>query len=189
MSISSPTAIGLDFGTTNSVVALSQDNAAELVALDAPDARDPVFRSALCFWEDDGRHPGVPSGLAADAGPWAIREYLEYPQDSRFLQSFKSVVASASFEFANVFERRLRFEELGQLFLAKLAARAGGALDGQAARVVVGRPVEFDSGDVLVAELLQAREGGAFEFGLGSPPVRHGPPPASPQRGFAARRT
>ncbi|WP_010184962.1 Hsp70 family protein [Sphingomonas sp. PAMC 26605] len=143
MTLSSPTAIGLDFGTTNSVVARARDGIADLIALDGPESRDPVFRSALCFWEDDARHAGVPSGLAADAGPWAIREYLEFPQDSRFLQSFKSVVASASFEFANVFERRMRFEELGRLFLAKLAARAGGALDGRAARIVVGRPVEF----------------------------------------------
>ena len=42
-----------------------------------------------------------------------------------------------------MFERRLRFEELGQLFLRKLSARTRGVLDGSAARVVVGRPVEF----------------------------------------------
>lgn len=143
MSPSLPTAIGLDFGTTNSVVAVSHGATADLVLLDAPEARDAVFRSALCFWEDDAPQAGVPSGLAADAGPWAIREYLEFPQDSRFLQSFKSVAASTSFEHANVFERRMRFEEIGRLFLAKLAARARGALDGSAARVVVGRPVEY----------------------------------------------
>uniref|UniRef100_UPI0035CC5660 Hsp70 family protein n=1 Tax=uncultured Sphingomonas sp. TaxID=158754 RepID=UPI0035CC5660 len=143
MPVSAPSTIGLDFGTTNSVVAVSQGDTADLVLLDGPERRDAVFRSALCFWEDDGRHVGVPSGLAADAGPWAIHEYLEFPQDSRFLQSFKSVVASASFEHANVFERRLRFEDIGRLFLRKMAARARGALDGAAARVVVGRPVEF----------------------------------------------
>ncbi|MEG3177143.1 Hsp70 family protein [Sphingomonas sp. RB3P16] len=143
MSTLPPATIGLDFGTTNSVVALSRGDEADLVLLDGPEAPDAVFRSALCFWEDDAPHPGVPRGLAADAGPWAIREYLEFPQDSRFLQSFKSVVASASFEHATVFDRRLRFEELGELFLAKLAARSRGALDGRAPRVVVGRPVEF----------------------------------------------
>ncbi|NWM30108.1 Hsp70 family protein, partial [Escherichia coli] len=81
--------------------------------------------------------------LGVAAGPWAIAEYLEFPEGSRFLQSFKSVAASASFEHAIVFERRLRFEELGRTFLALMAARAGGALDGGARRVVVGRPVEY----------------------------------------------
>ncbi len=130
-------ALGFDFGTTNSVAAMSQGvGEADLVMLDGPDDRVAVFRSALCFWEDGG-------GIAVDAGPWAIREYLSYPQDSRFIQSFKSVAATASFEHATILDRRYRFEDLGCLFLDKLAARARGLLDGGARRIVVGRPVEF----------------------------------------------
>ena len=138
MSHARPTALGLDFGTTNSVAAVAQGGAADLVLLDAPDGPDAVFRSALCFWQDDA----VPGGVASEAGPWAIAEYLEYPEGSRFLQSFKSVAASSAFEQATVFDRRYRFEDLGRLFLDKLAARAGGALGG-IGRVIVGRPVEY----------------------------------------------
>lgn len=137
-----PFALGLDFGTTNSVAAVSRGDAAELVLFDGPEAPDAVFRSALCFWEDEAQR----GGLGVDAGPWAIKEYLAFPQDSRFLQSFKTVAASASFEHATVFERRYSFEQLGRLFLEKMAARAGGgstAMSGGAARVVVGRPVEY----------------------------------------------
>ena len=136
MAVAALPALGFDFGTTNSVAAVSRDDTAELVILDGPDDPAAVFRSALCFWEED-------NGIAVDAGPWAIREYLSFPQDSRFIQSFKSVAASASFEHATLFDRRYRFEDLGRLFLDKLAARARGALDGGARRVVVGRPVEF----------------------------------------------
>ncbi|MDB5685951.1 MAG: molecular chaperone DnaK, partial [Rhizorhabdus sp.] len=75
-----------------------------------------------------------------------ISEYLEYPQDSRFLQSFKSVAASASFEHASVFEKRFRFEELGRLFLEKLVAHSGGQLADRPQRIVVGRPVEYAGG-------------------------------------------
>ena len=135
MSATQPPAIGLDFGTTNSVAATAQGDVADLVLLDAPEGTDAVFRSALCFWEDDG--------LSSEAGPWAIEEYLAFPQGSRFLQSFKSVAANASFEHASVFERRYRFEEIGRLFLSKLVARSRGVLGGKAARLVVGRPVEF----------------------------------------------
>jgi hypothetical chaperone protein len=81
--------------------------------------------------------------VAVEAGPWAIAEYLDYPQASRFLQSFKTVAASASFEHATIFKRRYRFEDLGRIFVDKMAQRAGGALNGKVDRVVVGRPVQF----------------------------------------------
>jgi hypothetical chaperone protein len=133
-------AAGLDFGTTNSVAAIAGAAGDEprLIAFDGPDGSGDVFRSALCFWHDED----VRRGLAVEAGPAAIREYLDYPSDSRFLQSFKSVAASASFDTASVFDKRYRFEELGRLFLARLAAHAGGNLD-RLDRVVVGRPVRF----------------------------------------------
>ena len=132
-------AAGLDFGTTNSVVALAAagDTTPQLLTLD-PAGAGEVFRSALCFWQNEDAR----GGLAVEAGPSAIREYLEYPGGSRFLQSFKSVAASASFDSAPVFNMRYRFEELGQLFLDRLAAHAGGALD-KLDRLVVGRPVRF----------------------------------------------
>ena len=149
---------GLDFGTTNSVAALAGgDGAPALVEFTAPAGRDAVFRSALCFWHDEG----VRGGLAVEAGSAAIAEYLEYPQDSRFLQSFKSVAASATFETASVFEKRYRFEELGKLFLGKLAAHGGGSLD-RLDRVVVGRPVEY-AGARPDAALARKRYDAMFE--------------------------
>ncbi len=131
--------VGLDFGTTNSVVALPRgDGPPQLVPLRGPRGSDALFRSALCFWHDED----VPGGLAVEAGPAAIHEYLEYPEDSRFLQSFKSVAASAAFETASVFDKRFHFEELGRMFLDKLATHAGGSLD-RLDRIVVGRPVQY----------------------------------------------
>lgn len=133
-------AIGLDFGTTNTVAALSQGGgSAELVDFQGKQATGSVFRSALCFWQDEGER----GGLAHEAGPWAIAEYLEFPQGSRFIQSFKSVAASPLFEHASVFNKRFRFEELGQMFLAHLTRHAGGALDARDQRIVVGRPVDY----------------------------------------------
>lgn len=106
--------------------------------LDNPAGPEAAFRSALCFWEDEAMR----GGIADEAGPWAIAEYLEFPQGSRFLQSFKSVAASASFEHATIFERRYKFEDLGRKFLEKMASRAGGALH-SSTRIVVGRPVVY----------------------------------------------
>jgi hypothetical chaperone protein len=131
--------IGLDFGTTNSVVALGKDGGSELLEFDAPDGKAQIFRSALCFWHDEG----TGKGLATEAGPWAIAEYLEYPTDSRFLQSFKTVAASKSFDQATIFGKRFRFEDLGRLFLDSMAGHAGGRLDDRPPCLVVGRPVEY----------------------------------------------
>ena len=118
-------AIGIDFGTTNSVVARTNGKGtAKLVSFAAPDGPSSVFRSALCFWQDEDAR----GGLAHAAGPWAIAEFLEFPQGSRFLQSFKSVAANPNFEQASVFEARLRFEQLGQIFLSHLRAHGGDPL-------------------------------------------------------------
>ena len=139
-SISPARAAGIDFGTTNSVIAMaSGTGTAELVEFDAPGGTSSVFRSALCFWPEDT----VPGGLAHEAGPWAIAEFLDFPQGSRLLQSFKSVAARATFEHANLFEKRLRFEDLGQIFLKHLLAHGEEALRNLPERIVVGRPVRY----------------------------------------------
>ncbi|MEZ0242327.1 MAG: Hsp70 family protein, partial [Sphingomonas sp.] len=91
-----------------------------------------------CYWQDEDTR----GGIAHEAGPWAIAEYLEWPHDSRFIQSFKSVAASASFEHATIFARRYRFEELGGMFLARLRAHAEG-LEALPGRIVIGRPVTY----------------------------------------------
>jgi len=133
-------ALGIDFGTTNSVVArASTAGEAELVEFAAPDGPGAVFRSALCFWQE---HTAL-RGLAHEAGPWAISEFLDYPQECRFIQSFKSVAANAAFENAGIFEKRLRFEELGAIFLTHLMAHGGMTLADLPDRIVVGRPVRY----------------------------------------------
>lgn len=137
---SSVPAVGIDFGTTNSVVArASAGGHVDLVPFAAPDQTSAVFRSALCFWQDDA----LRGGLGHEAGPWAIAEFLADPQGSRFLQSFKSVAASATFENAPVFNKRLAFEDLGRHFIDHLLAHAGDALRDLPERIVVGRPVRY----------------------------------------------
>lgn len=139
-SSASPTALGLDFGTTNSVVALADgQGGSQLVEFAGDDATGAVFRSALCFWEEERAWQGV----AHEAGPWAIAEYLQSPLDSRFVQSFKTVAASPAFERAMIFNRPYRFEDMGRLFLQRLVAHAAGRLDTRPRRVIVGRPVEY----------------------------------------------
>lgn len=135
-----PRGVGIDFGTTNSVIARATDGGqSTLVEFAAPGGTSAVFRSALCFWQDEM----IRGGLGYEAGPWAIAEFLDFPQGSRFLQSFKSMAANPSFEHASLFSKRLRFEELGQIFLRHLIAHGGDAMGELPDRIVIGRPVRY----------------------------------------------
>ena len=131
-------AIGIDFGTTNSVVAIRHaDGRCETLQ----HATGEVFRSVLCFWSGSGgptRHA---------AGPAAIEAYLEDPLESRLVMSLKSYLAQRSFTETRIFGTPWRLEEMIALFLRELLAPFRGELDG--ARIVIGRPVRFvsESGD------------------------------------------
>ncbi len=65
-----PRAVGIDLGTTNLVIArIDGKGEAALVDFAAPDGSGPVFRSALCFWQDEA----VRDGLAHAAGHGPLR--------------------------------------------------------------------------------------------------------------------
>lgn len=154
-----PKALGLDFGTTNTVAALATGGGdSQLVQFGTGASSSAVFRSALCFWEEERAWQGI----AHEAGPWAIEEYLQSPLDCRFIQSFKSVAASPLFERAMIYNRPHRFEDLGRTFLKHLVLHADGALDAPPARVIVGRPVEY-AGARADAQLARQRYDLMFE--------------------------
>jgi len=124
--------IGIDFGTTNSVVAALDENG-QSIALRR--ATEEVFRSVLCFWL------GEAGALNHAAGPAAIEAYLEDPLESRLIMSMKSYLAQHSFTETRIFGRTWTLEGLIGLFLRELLAPFADVLDG--AHVVVGRPVRF----------------------------------------------
>jgi hypothetical chaperone protein len=132
------TSLGIDFGTTNTVIALADAaGPAHLAKFPAPEGELFAFRSCLSFHAP----PEHPSERAIAAGPWAIEAYVEEPAETRFIQSFKSFAASESFTETQVLGRRYRFEDLLSTFLLKM--RDYGRLDDLPSRVIVGRPVTF----------------------------------------------
>ena len=133
-------AIGIDFGTTNTVVALPGDDGHARLVSFPTDAGDIVaFRSALSFHAP----AGDPSGRVVEAGPFAIEAYVEEPLETRFIQSFKSYAASPLFTETQILRRRFTFEDLLAAFLLRLRAYAGETLVELPSRVIVGRPVNF----------------------------------------------
>ncbi|MDB5431885.1 MAG: hsp70 family protein [Caulobacter sp.] len=133
-------AVGIDFGTTNTVVALPGDDGHARLVSFPTDAGDIVaFRSALSFHAPIGD----PSGRVVEAGPHAIEAYVEEPLETRFIQSFKSYAASPLFTDTQILRRRFTFEDLLAAFLLRLRTYAGETLTELPSRVIVGRPVNF----------------------------------------------
>ncbi|HZF77823.1 MAG TPA: Hsp70 family protein [Acetobacteraceae bacterium] len=166
--------IGIDFGTTNSVVAaLRPGGAVEVLRHDTAE----VFRSVLCFWSE-GR------GAARHAaGPRAIEAYLEDPLESRLIMSMKSYLAQPSFTETRILGRAWGLESLIALFLRELLRPFGAELPG--ARIVVGRPVRF-VGEAAEDALGQRRLLDAFaQAGLGD--VQVALEPAAAGHRFAAK--
>ncbi|MDB5476097.1 MAG: Heat shock protein Hsp70 [Phenylobacterium sp.] len=138
--MTSPFSLGIDFGTTNTVVALAgPEGPAHLARFPAPEGELFAFRSCLSFHAPAER----PSERSVAAGPWAIEAYVEDPAETRFIQSFKSFAAAESFSETQILGRRYRFEDLLSAFLLKLRDYAGAALAELPGRVIVGRPVTF----------------------------------------------
>jgi len=154
-----PAALGVDFGTTNTVVAVGHGReSSELLSFATPTEPTPTFRSTLSFNQDTAE----PTGRAVRAGPWAIEAYLDDPGETRFIQSFKSYAASALFTETQILGRRYQFEDMLSAFLLRLREHGGEAMAAAGGRVIVGRPVRF-VGARPDAELALTRYQTAFE--------------------------
>jgi hypothetical chaperone protein len=133
-------AIGLDFGTTNSSIAMVAANGrARLARFPAAEGPSEIFRSILYFEQDeqDGR-------LRVRAGPEAIAAWLaSEAKQGRLVQSLKSFLASRLFSSTSVFGRSYRLEDLIALLLRPMREQAERDLGTRIERVTVGRPVHF----------------------------------------------
>ena len=176
--------IGVDFGTTNTVVSLTTGaGEAQLVRFPGLGEDRATFRSALSF-HSDGEKAG---GRRIEAGPWAIDAYLDDPGETRFIQSFKSYAASALFSETTILGRRYRFEDMLSAFLLQLRAHAGERLGQLPPRLIVGRPVRF-VGSNPDADLALSRYETAFRR-LGFEEIHYAYEPVAAAFFFAKRLT
>lgn len=125
---------GIDFGTSNSTVAVADETGARLIPLEGD---SPILPSAV-FWETDGAPPRF--------GRAAVEAYLE-GEEGRLMRGLKSTLGSPLLaERTAVGGRAVSFRDVLARFIGHLRARLEAA-EGRFDQVVLGRPVHFHDGD------------------------------------------
>lgn len=133
--------IGIDFGTTNSSIALAlPGGAVELVRFPTASGNTESFRSVLYLEQQKqaGRNH-----LKSFTGPSAIEYYLDAEHKGRLIQSLKSYLTSRTLTSTEVFGRRYTIEDLISRILTDLRVCAEHQFGQPIRHATVGRPVRF----------------------------------------------
>ncbi|OQY97223.1 MAG: hypothetical protein B6D41_03965 [Chloroflexi bacterium UTCFX4] len=162
-----PQRYGLDFGTSNSAIALAQNGAVKIFPIDAR-AANPTIASSVLFIDRAGDSfigaEAIEVFVARNTGREIQRkrvstgqlietvfgeEYVTFDADvdvpGRFFQAIKSFLADEAFEGTNVFGKFYTIEELAAELIRALKKRAD-EINGQSVdAVVLGRPVFFST--------------------------------------------
>ncbi|CAI9121225.1 Hsp70 family protein [Brytella acorum] len=146
--------LGIDFGTTNTVVVLLDADGRPHPARFSFPHHEPsdTCRTLLCLWHDENMSHG--RALQDAIGPEAIDAYLEDPAESRLIMSMKSYLAQASFRQTRLVGQVMTLETLIARFLARLMRSL--AIDPAHVTATVGRPVHF-AGDRADDDFGEAR--------------------------------
>jgi hypothetical chaperone protein len=142
-----PFAVGIDFGTTNSSIAIAgRGGETELIAF--PTASNGAgsggttfsYRSVLYL---DQVKEGGKARTHSWSGPAAIEHYLADEGKGRFIQSLKSHLSSRNLTGTAIFGHHYTLEMLISRILADLRLAAERQLGSTIRSVTVGRPVRF----------------------------------------------
>lgn len=142
--------VGIDFGTTNSSIALADaDGGVRFAQFATADGLTASSRSLL-YLQRQSVLPGKP--VRVWSGPEAIAEHLRHDPfedevQGRLIQSLKSYLAARSFTGTEIFGRHYRVQDLLAKMLSDLRQRASDSFGCDVRRAVAGRPVWFVNAD------------------------------------------
>ena len=126
--------IGIDFGTTNSSVALARDDGhVESVRFKTTTGTTETYRSVLYF---EPRSTGI-------GGPVAIESYLAADEKGRLIQSLKSFLASRTFTGTSIYGRQFSLEDLITIMLRDIRLQAESQIGTFEGQIAIGRPIHY----------------------------------------------
>ena len=152
---------GIDFGTTNSSVALATGNSRVELASFTFSGTETLSSRSVLYFEQIKSTSGI-KRTQTWSGPAAIEQYLESDEKGRLIQSLKSHLTSRTLTGTEVFGRRIQLEDLISRMLSDLRHHAEKQFGQPIKHAVVGRPVRFvgsessDDDDFAVARLRKA---------------------------------
>jgi hypothetical chaperone protein len=127
---------GIDFGTSNSALAILDTDTREAVKLF-------TVPSLLFFQEPKERGQFTKVAVGQDA----IDQYVQNRMNGRFMKSIKKVLPNKSFVDTRIGNRMYKAEDLVALILVHLKKLADDFLSEDIKTAVIGRPVVFDEAE------------------------------------------
>jgi hypothetical chaperone protein len=137
---------GIDFGTTNSALAIYNEDTKEIHST-------IILPSLIYFYSQLGRG-STPNYVV---GEEAITAYLGDDMKGRFIKSVKQILSRSSFSETRIQNRRYTASDLVALILKELKTRADELIGQDCKKAILGRPVFFDDDDTKKDTLAQTR--------------------------------
>ena len=125
---------GIDFGTTNSALAVNMDSNVEVVDIDRFNTQGRTLKSVLYF---------DPEEKEFFVGQEAIDNYIENDAYGRFIQSIKAFLPDNSFHSTEIRGKYYKLDDLIAIILKKIKTEGEKYVDSPVDSVVLGRPVLF----------------------------------------------
>jgi hypothetical chaperone protein len=137
---------GIDFGTTNSALAIFDREKNEIV--------NTIIVPSLIYF------PSIASSANDERyviGENAIASYLEDNMKGRFIKSIKQILSRSSFIETRIQNKRYNASDLVALILKDLKRTADNFIGEECDTAIIGRPVFFDDDDTQKDTLAQTR--------------------------------
>ncbi|WP_443944698.1 Hsp70 family protein [Pedobacter sp. AW1-32] len=137
---------GIDFGTTNSALAIYNEDTREI-------EHTIIIPSLIYFFHQ----LSSPDGQNFVVGEDAIEAYLNDGMKGRFIKSIKQILSRTSFTETRIHNRRYNASDLVAIILKELKTRADILTGVDCQKAIIGRPVFFDDDNVQKDTLAQNR--------------------------------
>src|SRR5690554_6635740 len=155
-----PVSVGVDFGTSNTVIAVADgQRKATVVPVVSRGTSTAALPSILCFQPNSLNPRAVPG---SSAGFEAIADYVGRSGPARLVQSMKSFLGSKGFVDTRIFSHSFTLEALIETLLKHLYDAASAHELLRQCPLIVGRPIQF-AGATADDDLAQSRLMAAFE--------------------------